>query len=247
MKRQFKIISAILTAALALSSFAFSAAATALGEAPSMGSDPRSLEKSLTLTLDKGDVLEFNTRLDYDEAKVCSFQVEVYADSSDLEPVGEPEFPNFDNVLNYQTTKIDKLAISASKFAARDTIDLSGNPTLSTMKFKALRDCTTTIDYLVKSIYVTVKLDENIEDISSVLDYVDLSNRFKINGYTIGDVNCDGHVTIADAILVQKHIVSILKLSGSDLTLADTDMSGGISIADAIQIQKAIVGIISLY
>ncbi len=247
MKKRLKMISAVLTAAMAVSSFAFSAAAAVPGEAPSVGSDPRSLERSLTVTLDEGDVLDFSTLLDYDDAPVCSFQVEFYADAADLEFVGDTEFPSFESVDYHQATEDGRLTLRASKLTALDTINLSNNPTLTTAKFRALRDCTTTIDYLVKSIYVTVKLDENIEDISSVLDYVALSDRFKINGHGIGDVNGDNAVTISDAISVQKHIVSILKLSGSEFTLADADRNGNITISDAIQIQKSIVGIADLY
>ncbi len=64
--------------------------------------------------------------------------------------------------------------------------------------------------------------------------------------FLFGDVDQNGQITIADAILVQKHIVGIILLSGDGILLADVDESGMISIADAILIQKHIVGILIL-
>ena len=61
-----------------------------------------------------------------------------------------------------------------------------------------------------------------------------------------GDVDQNGSITIADAILVQKHIVGIHNLAGDVYSSADVDGNGSITIADAILIQKRIVKIISL-
>ncbi len=62
----------------------------------------------------------------------------------------------------------------------------------------------------------------------------------------LGDVDQNGDITIADAILVQKQIVNIMKLDDYAFTIADADKNGTVTIADAILIQKHIVGIISL-
>ena len=67
-----------------------------------------------------------------------------------------------------------------------------------------------------------------------------------LDNVMLGDVDNNGSVTIADAIMVQKHIVSILTLTGDQITVADVDKNGEISIADAIMIQKDIVGIIDI-
>lgn len=78
--------------------------------------------------------------------------------------------------------------------------------------------------------------------IENGFDFVDVSAP----EYTIGDVNDDGRITIADAIEVQKHIASIVTLEGEQLAAADTDGDGRITVADAIGIQKHIAGIASL-
>ncbi len=62
----------------------------------------------------------------------------------------------------------------------------------------------------------------------------------------LGDIDGNGEISIADAIMVQKHIVGIITLEGDVFRLADVDKNGAISISDAIMIQKHIVGILSI-
>ncbi len=62
----------------------------------------------------------------------------------------------------------------------------------------------------------------------------------------LGDVNNDGVISIADAILVQKHVVNVVTLEGEDFAAADADKNGEVNIADAIMIQKHIVGILTI-
>lgn len=62
----------------------------------------------------------------------------------------------------------------------------------------------------------------------------------------LGDINGDGNITIADAIMIQKHIANIITLDGDTLTVADVTKDGNISIADAIMLQKYIANIITV-
>lgn len=57
----------------------------------------------------------------------------------------------------------------------------------------------------------------------------------------IGDVDGDGEVTVMDATLVQKYIVSLETLTDSQLNVADVNGDGEISVLDATQIQKIVV------
>lgn len=60
-----------------------------------------------------------------------------------------------------------------------------------------------------------------------------------------GDVSKDGEISVADAILVQKDIASIINLDSDTAEyVADTSGDGKISVADAIIIQKIIANII---
>ncbi len=59
-----------------------------------------------------------------------------------------------------------------------------------------------------------------------------------------GDVDLNGQISIADAILIQKNLVDIINFNDVEYCVADTNFDGSIHIADAIIVQKIIVGII---
>ena len=86
-----------------------------------------------------------------------------------------------------------------------------------------------------------------VEDGGYLLFYTDHFSKYAIAAdVVIGDVDSNNDITIADAIMVQKHIVNIFKLTGDQITAADVDGNGEITIADAIMIQKHIVQILTI-
>lgn len=56
--------------------------------------------------------------------------------------------------------------------------------------------------------------------------------------YTLGDIDADGAVTIADALMVFKYKSLEIKLSDTQLKAADTDKNGEVELADALRIFK---------
>lgn len=58
------------------------------------------------------------------------------------------------------------------------------------------------------------------------------------SNYTLGDVNSDGVISVADATLVQKHAAEMITLTGDALLAADTNKDGFVTVADATLIQK---------
>lgn len=55
---------------------------------------------------------------------------------------------------------------------------------------------------------------------------------------TLGDVNNDGFITVADATLVQKHAAEIITLSADGIKAADTNRDGFVTVGDATLIQR---------
>ncbi|MGN0442132.1 MAG: dockerin type I repeat-containing protein [Acutalibacteraceae bacterium] len=55
---------------------------------------------------------------------------------------------------------------------------------------------------------------------------------------TIGDVNSDGEINLADAILTQKCALSIIELSGNQMPCADANEDGNVNTLDSIFIMK---------
>jgi DNA-directed RNA polymerase subunit RPC12/RpoP len=62
--------------------------------------------------------------------------------------------------------------------------------------------------------------------------------------YTPGDVNGDGSVGNSDLILVARHVVNLVTLSGNQFMAGDMDASGTISNTDVILLARLIVGLI---
>lgn len=62
---------------------------------------------------------------------------------------------------------------------------------------------------------------------------------------TIGDVDCNGTINVADAIMLQKYVVSIITLDSCGRQAADINGDGSVSIADALLLQKKIAGVIT--
>lgn len=62
----------------------------------------------------------------------------------------------------------------------------------------------------------------------------------------IGDVDLDGEITVADALLTMRAAMGINELEGDAFEAADADGDGEISITDALLIMRAAMGIIEL-
>lgn len=56
--------------------------------------------------------------------------------------------------------------------------------------------------------------------------------------YTLGDIDADGFVTIADALMIFKYKSGEIKLSDTQLKAADTDKNDKVELADALRIFK---------
>ncbi len=56
--------------------------------------------------------------------------------------------------------------------------------------------------------------------------------------YTLGDVNGDGYITVADATLVQQHAAELITLTDTALLAADTNKDGYVTVVDATLIQR---------
>ena len=62
--------------------------------------------------------------------------------------------------------------------------------------------------------------------------------------YTLGDVNGDGYITVADATLVQQHAAELITLTDTALLAADTNKDGYVTVADATLIQQYVAELI---
>lgn len=62
-----------------------------------------------------------------------------------------------------------------------------------------------------------------------------------------GDINGDGQVTIVDLVRLNRHILNVSTLSGSQLEAADVNGNGTVNIQDLVLMNRHILGISSIY
>lgn len=78
-------------------------------------------------------------------------------------------------------------------------------------------------------------------------NYNEASKTFTVlvkNSHVLGDVNCDGVISIADATTLQKYLANIVDFDDEQLAVADTNGDGSVSIADATEIQRYLAQLI---
>lgn len=63
---------------------------------------------------------------------------------------------------------------------------------------------------------------------------------------TKGDINGDGKITIADLVLLNRHILAINTLTGEQLKAADVNGNGSVNIQDLVLVNRHILGISSI-
>lgn len=69
------------------------------------------------------------------------------------------------------------------------------------------------------------------------------NQKLKYNIVLFGDTSSDGKVSIVDLARVQKHLLEVNKLSGSQNTAADVNRDGKVSILDLARVQKHLLEI----
>ncbi len=70
----------------------------------------------------------------------------------------------------------------------------------------------------------------------------EMSEETAVEGLKLGDVNLDGDVTIADAVVLNKYLVGSATLSESAQKNADCDKDGNITSSDTLTILKYVIG-----
>ncbi len=58
---------------------------------------------------------------------------------------------------------------------------------------------------------------------------------------SIGDVNCDGVISVGDATILQKNLADTAALTPKQLSLADVNGDGAVNVNDATEIQRKLV------
>ncbi len=95
-----------------------------------------------------------------------------------------------------------------------------------------------------KNIYFVCIENETDEYSGDNSDYI-LINRDKVN--LLGDVNKDGNINVADALIISRYDVGLTELDGSQLAVGDVNGDGSVTVADALIISRYDVGLIDSF
>ena len=88
----------------------------------------------------------------------------------------------------------------------------------------------------------TIAKDDSIEPTTEPETSSETAEETKAESLKLGDVNLDGDVTIADAVLLNKYLVGSATLSESAQKNADCDKDGNITSSDTLTILKYVIG-----
>ena len=128
------------------------------------------------------------------------------------------------------------------KFTWETASDNSNDGTLMNLTF-TVKDTADKSKYML-DLRVDYSGDENDEEWYFVTVPGALTGEEKIDG-TLGDVNGDGDVDFADAILTLKYDAGLKELEENQLLLGDVNGDGDVDFSDAILIIKYDAGLIS--
>lgn len=128
------------------------------------------------------------------------------------------------------------------KFTWKTASDNSNDGTLMNLTF-TVKDTADKSKYML-DLRVDYSGDENDEEWYFVTVPGALTGEEKIDG-TLGDVNGDGDVDFADAILTLKYDAGLKELEENQLLLGDVNGDGDVDFSDAILIIKYDAGLIS--
>lgn len=93
---------------------------------------------------------------------------------------------------------------------------------------------------LKKMKQTAAKLPAAQAEVDSVLS--DYNTILELNPIS-GDVDCNNKISIMDAIMIQKAVLSVTELSGVQTLIADYNGDGGLSVLDAILVQKSALSV----
>lgn len=235
----------VIAVALAAATLSCSAvyAASAAGELPSY---------SKSVNAKRGQVITANMYVSLDASSPTNIsagaQAHLSYDPTVMQYTADAENDKIDTeftgswLYNLHPAKLGdgNFLTSAMDASASGGYDLSSKKLLAGVTFDVTTSGVTSFDADIEEIYA------NDETVSSLLDYGKINLEILIDGYSLGDVNTDKNISIADAISLQKKIANVSELNELQYSLGDVNGDGNITIADAITLQKKIANVIDI-
>lgn len=155
------------------------------------------------------------------------------------------------NITKSAQQKIPLTGISLNKssislyIGGTDTLSVSYTPSNTTDSKTVTWTSSNTAVATVSNGKITAKGAGTATITAKVGNFTKACQVTVISGYKLGDIDADGDVTIADALMIFKYKTGEKTLSELALKAADTDKNGLVELADALRIFKYKSGEIS--
>ena len=118
-----------------------------------------------------------------------------------------------------------------------DSSNISGDGELLLLDFK-VEDACTAGEHTV-SLSLSDGLAKNLTDENQNAVSVKFEDaQIRVLRYVRGDADGDGDVTVADAIMIARHLIHLETLTGTSLKAADVDRDGYITSADCVRLAR---------
>lgn len=118
-----------------------------------------------------------------------------------------------------------------------DSSNISGDGELLLLDFKVEEACTAgehTVSLSLSDGLAKNLTDENQNAVSVKFE----DAQIRVLRYVRGDADGDGDVTVADAIMIARHLIHLETLTGTSLKAADVDRDGYITSADCVRLAR---------
>ena len=136
--------------------------------------------------------------------------------------------------ISAAAVKMDNLKYTGEEQFVNPTVELDGNTLVEG------------IDYMLCGDYSATEPGQYTVTIRGIGLYTGETELTYYVNSNLGDVDLNGKITVADAVMIQKHIANIITLDDEQFDRADVDGNGKITVADAVLVQKHIANIISI-
>lgn len=225
MKKVFLVFVFIVTLMIATTSSTYAdTELTIEAEGPEYAAPSATFEMTVSMK-NAEDIVGFQMKLHYDETQFECTEIVASDDIEESELQWNPTIDDGTIIVNYvdiDDTLDDEVDLFTLTFLAAEELDEGPQPVIWE-----------SAEYNNEFVSYDGEIDKLYPEFA--VDAVEVTRGL------LGDVNLDGEVTIADAAMIQLHILEMISLTPTEEQLADFDEDGDVSAADIVAMRTSLL------
>lgn len=152
-----------------------------------------------------------------------------------------PTYEKVNSAINDLNTKIHSLV-----YQSRYDLEMLSNNVYDIIYNNDFKYTEETIDNLKNTYNSAIDFLSKADESTTNEEYINTLNELQkdyksLKKLIIGDLNFDGKITSADAVMVQRNVLGLTEFNKRQSYTADFDENGSISIADIVMIQRSLI------